>query len=139
LPAALSPDGHEWHLAIHEAQPRKVVFFHPATLQIHGMADLPGKVENDLPDLSDSTVSARGTLLLLSDLGNAFAEFAFQLHGAHDWSLHSLHVTPIDTSHLDLGAADRLQPEGICFDDRENLWLACEGNTLLIPFLNQRR
>ena len=138
LPAELSPDGCDWQLGIHEAEPRRVVLFVPATLEMKASLALPDSVKPALPDLSDATISPRGTLFVLSDQGDAFAEFV--LHkGAHkphadEWSLLPLAVTKIDTTVLPLAGAPRLQPEGIAFDDRGDLWVVCEGNSLLIRF-----
>jgi uncharacterized protein YjiK len=134
LAAELSPDGREWLLAVQEGKPRKVVFFNPATLELDGMAKIPDGAKRALPDLSDLTVSPAGTLFILSDRGNAFAEFTIQKHNDHDWELDLLGVKAIDLEHLPLGDAPRLQPEGICFDEHRDLWVACEGNTLLIRF-----
>jgi uncharacterized protein YjiK len=133
LPADLSLDGREWQLAIQESKPRKVAFFDPVTLRLHGLAKIPDSVKDALPDLSDVAVSPRGTLFVLSDQGEAVAELALEEHGG-DWELHALRVKKLQVKDLPLGGAPRLQPEGICFDHRGDLWVACEGNGLLIRF-----
>ena len=142
LPAELSPDKTEYQLAIHEGKPRRIALLDPESLEIKGLADVPESVRKALPDLSDSAVSPRGTLFLLSDEGNAFVELAIRklvlgVGGGQPlprWTLVPLGTTEIDDTHLPLGGAERLQPEGLSFDHKGDLWVACEANGLLIRF-----
>jgi uncharacterized protein YjiK len=146
LHAEQSPDRTEYQLAIHEGKPRRVAFLDPKTLEVQGLADVPESLRSVLPDLSDSAVSPRGTLFLLSDEGNAFVEFAVRKidRGAGpgrslpQWTLVPLATTEIDPKGLPLAGADRLQPEGLSFDDKGDLWVACEANSLLLRFEQQR-
>jgi hypothetical protein len=142
LPAAVSPDGREYQLAVNEGRPRKVVFVDPDTLQVEGTADIPESVRDLLPDISDTAVSKRGTLVLLSDEGNAFVEFAIRKIDRNvgpglplpTWTLVPLGEHRIDLDRLPLDGAQRLQAEGSSFDDRGDLWIACEANSILIRF-----
>jgi hypothetical protein len=145
LPAELSPDKTEYQLAINEGKPRRIAFLDPKTLEVQGLADVPESLRSALPDLSDSAVSPQGTLFLLSDEGNAFVELAIRKldrgvgrgRSLPQWTLVPLETTQIDTRELPLAGAERLQPEGLSFDHQGNLWVACEANGLLIPFMKR--
>jgi len=53
--------------------------------------------------------------------------------------LRSLGAAQIEATGLPLAGAPRLQPKGIRFDDQGDLWIACEGDSLLIRFPASRR
>lgn len=137
LPAHLSPDGHKWNVAVNERKPRRVCFFDPDTLKFAGHAKLPAAAKPLFPDLSSVAVAADGALFLLSDEGSRFGQFSLNRSTQSSkpgWKLHFVGQTPIVSTSLPLGDADRLQPEGLTFDDRGDLWIVTEGNGLLLRF-----
>jgi hypothetical protein len=146
LPAELSPDGKEYQLAANEARPRRIGLFDPKTLAMVGSAKIPDELKDLLLDLADVAVSKRGTLAILSEQGNdqkgVIAEVALRRiertigrgRSSVEWKLIPIGVTKIETKGLDLGGAGRLQAEGLDFDQKGDLWVACEANSLLIRF-----
>lgn len=142
LSADMSPDRRPWQIAVNEGSPRRVTFFDPKDLESGGHAKIPDDAKPYLPDLSDVAVSPRGTLFLLSDEGNAICELGIRKldrpvgdgRPLGEWKLVFLGKTDIDAKNLPLDGADRLQPEGLAFDQKGDLWVACEANSLLIRF-----
>jgi uncharacterized protein YjiK len=147
LPAHHSPDGNEYQLAVKEGKPRRVAILDPETLAVKGLADLPESLKKVMPDLSDIAVSPRGTIFILSDEGECFTEFALRKIekgvgpglSLPRWTLVPLATTYIDTDDIKIGKKfDRLQPEGLSFDQNGDLWVACEAKGILIRFAQQK-
>ncbi len=138
LPARLTPDRHARVLAVHERDPRGVAVLDRATLAMESFVPLPKDLAREADDLSDLTVDPRsGHLFLLSDESAAVLETIFEgaLTGADGkstppaaWSLRAVARTELPDPDK---KQHRLQPEGLAFDDKGDLWIVSEGDRSL--------
>ncbi len=138
LPSQLSPDGTKWDVAVNERAPRRLCFFDPSSLKYGGYAKLPKDAKPLFPDLSSVAIAEDGALFLLSDEGSCFGQFVLKRAGKRSkagFKLRLVRQTPIVATNLPLGNASRLQPEGMTFDERGDLWIVTEGGGLLIHFV----
>ncbi|MBI5494686.1 MAG: SdiA-regulated domain-containing protein [Deltaproteobacteria bacterium] len=128
LPGANTPDGKPRLLAIHEGDPRKLVVMDRRTLHAEGTLSLTQRLKDHLADLADVAVDPRtGHLFLLSDESAAVAEVELVATrkargGAVSWDLRV-----VGTCELPYEVdGKRLQPEGLAFDDKGDLWVVAE-------------
>ncbi len=140
----LFADGQDRLAVIHERAPRGVGLFRRDTLAADGFVLLPRAMEAALPDLSDIAFDARtGHLFLLSDEGQTVFEAELvvrerRLGGSKPVVVRAL--IPIGATPLpETSGKRRLQPEGLAFDERGDLWIACEHGSQLIPLRRVER
>jgi uncharacterized protein YjiK len=131
LPAKLSPDRKARLLAINERQPRGIGVFDRGSFELQAFITLPDDLAEQARDLSDIAVDARsGHIFLLSDESQAVLEVALAAApgaGAPGWSISAVARTSLPDSRT----KRRLQPEGLAFDDRGDLWVVSEGDRTL--------
>jgi uncharacterized protein YjiK len=137
LPAARAPDGGDHLLAVHERKPLLLGVFRRDTLEVEAEIEVPSEVRgHEIHDLSDLTVDPRTRhVLLLSDESRAV--FGFELrHRARGgvWTIQFVSWIPLPA----LVERGRLQPEGLDFDERGDLWIACDQGQRLLQLRRAR-
>jgi hypothetical protein len=135
LPPAAAPGRRAWILAVHERKPRLLGIFARDTLEAEAQLTVPTRLgRGRIRDLSDVTIDPEtGHVLLLSD--ESCALFAFALRRRRGaWRLEFVARTPLP----ECATGDRLQPEGLDFDRRGNLWIACDRGRRLLYARRER-
>jgi uncharacterized protein YjiK len=130
LPAALSPDGAERLVAVHEGFPRKVGLVRLPDLDDPVLLDLPPEVdEDDALDLSDVAVDpATGHLFVLSDESATILELSLS---DQPWCLAGLAVHRLDLSRKE-------KAEALAFEGPETLWLGTDRKAFLYELRVER-
>ncbi|MEW5852152.1 MAG: SdiA-regulated domain-containing protein [Myxococcota bacterium] len=137
LPARLSPDGKPHLLAVHEGSPRRIGVLDRKSGEVEALLELPESHKDALEDLSDITVDPRtGHLFILSDRAETILEASLKLNmrgGAAGRARTSWELEGLGTTELPrISGSGRLQPEGLAFDHRGDLWVTSEGGKGLL-------
>lgn len=102
-------------VAVHQTKPRCIGLFDPETLRERQLLSLPKEAKKVLGELNDVTVSADGSLVVVSGKAGVVAELKI----ARD-ALELCRAVRIDRDDDDV-------PEGITFDGEGHLWLVTDG------------
>lgn len=132
LPRSLSPDGSVHLLCVHEDAPKGLALLDRTSLRLD--AWMPFPEGTGASDLSDVTVDPlTGHVFVLADESGTIHELELvrgrDLPGeGNAWRLSPLGVTAIPHKK----SKRRLQPEGLDFDAKGDLWLVAERDQVLI-------
>lgn len=142
LPGSMMPDGKDRLLAVHEAAPRRLAILDRKTLEPDAVVKLSDAMKDGLKDLSDVAVDPRtGHLFILSDESDSVMEVALKIRtkpGEGGRPKQAVEFKKIGL--LELPTADgqtRMQPEGLCFDDKGNLFVVAEKKQQLFRLTRQ--
>lgn len=136
MQASASPDGKPHLLAVHEGSPRALSVL-DRTGRSEQLIKMPEELKAAMIDLADVAVDPKTHhVFLLSDESKCIYEAELRLNVSstsrkQTWELLPIGKTDIPDLPLNKGA-ERLQPEGIVFDKKGDMWLAAEGNNGLI-------
>ena len=121
LPAAVSFDGRDHLVAVHEDKPRAVGVFAWPSLAVEHTFVIDGDLAELLPDLSDVAVHPEtGELWIVSDEGECVVRVGLAASGLAFVAVHTL---PVD---------DGEKPEGLSFDEDGALWVVTDDSGRLL-------
>lgn len=142
LPGAMMPDGKDRILAVHEAAPRRLAILDRKTLEPDAMVKLSDAMKDGVKDLSDVAVDPRtGHLFILSDESDAIMEVALKVRtkpGEGGRPKQTVELKKVGVMELPTSdGGTRMQPEGLCFDDKGNLFVVAEKKQQLFRLTRQ--
>lgn len=142
LPGSLSPDGKSRLLAVHEGAPRRLAVLDRNTLEAEAVLKLPDSMKDALKDLSDVAVDPiSGHLFILSDESRTVFEAALTARtrpGTGGMLKQGWEITPVGATEIPgHDGKTRLQPEGLSFDARGDLWVIAEHKQSLFHLARQ--